>query len=148
MDSLSTIPIVINNTQVARKRNINKECNKRNIAQRNRYKQKKSPQLPKCKHSKNGGFKCYTVSSSDAMSFAKGFYSIKSKLSQDSYILAYTSALKPTRKRNQIQKRKVSINYFLRKSNKSLIKVCQKTFCGILAIGKDRVINVAKRHLA
>lgn len=56
---------------------------------------------------------------------------------------------KPVRtdRRKNGLKKQISIDYYIRLKNGMLIKVCQKAFCGVLNVGKDRVQRVCKRQL-
>lgn len=62
--------------------------------------------------------------------------------------MTYCTASIPNRRRGLgSNKREISIEYYIRKFNKNLIRVCQKTFCNILRVKRDRVVRVVRVHL-
>lgn len=116
-----------------------------------RHQAKQLPRGIACNH--NGKtYYCQKLTPRDVYTFHKSFYSCKSKIEQDGFILKYCRCSKPKRERHikeNSSRKSISVKYFIKKAEcrKFEIQVCQKTFLNTLCISKDRVQRVAKRHL-
>ena len=96
------------------------------------------PKIPTCSHA-GSNFKCSSLRGNDALSFVKSFHSSKNKSDQDSFIVAHTRILPPVRtnrKKSGIRAAASTfcMSHFVKKTNETLIKVCQETFLGLLDI--------------
>lgn len=115
-----------------------------------RYTPKLLPKMPKCNHkSEKSLFKCKHVRGHDTTSFVKGFYEARSKLGQDAFILMYSKIHSPknTHRRKHGSGKTFRVEHFIRTRNGKLLRICQKTFIGILNITKLRVKGVCSCHL-
>lgn len=85
----------------------------------------------------------------DIRRFHEAFYSNKTKVDQDNFILKHTSQSKPKRQRSIKGTRSgntVSVQYCI-KTKKGLVSVCNKAFVNILGISKFRVQRLNRNFL-
>lgn len=85
----------------------------------------------------------------DIRRFHESFYSNKDKVSQDNFILKYTSQDTPKRRRpseKEGSQKDVTIAYFIKSRSLGLVQVCGSTFLQVLGISKFRVQNICKKH--
>lgn len=84
----------------------------------------------------------------DINRFHSAFYSVKSKTSQDAFLLKYCSTDPPKRNRpgdGSRSTKSVSYQYFIETVAGNRIEVCRQTFIGVLGITKHRVEGVFTR---
>lgn len=85
----------------------------------------------------------------DMGSFHKQFYEIKDKVYQDNFVLKYTSAQAPQRRRVRVgtgRQKQMSIRYSVRKVSGESVRVCKDAFMKILHINKTRLNGVVRRN--
>ncbi|CAK1578323.1 unnamed protein product [Parnassius mnemosyne] len=134
-----------------RKRTAHPENWKQNIAKRQRYSPKESPNRPRCQHLRKGVYKCESITMRDVMNFHAAFYKYHNKETQDAFLLKYCVPVIPKRKRPKNKKhhpKTIHTNYSIYSvSQKKKITICQKAFLGILNITKHRVQYIAKKFV-
>lgn len=126
---------------------------RRNKEKKERYSSPGQPIIPKCKHNKKGkSYECNLLSNKDIQLFHNAFYNDANKITQDQFILKYTSGYTPLRQRGHghRENKGITLKYYVLKQNnsKKMIQVCRETFLGILRISKNRVQGVSKRFLS
>ncbi|CAK1598008.1 unnamed protein product [Parnassius mnemosyne] len=134
-----------------RKRTAHPENWKQNIAKRQRYSPKESPNRPRCQHLRKGVYKCESITMRDVMNFHAAFYKYHNKETQDAFLLKYCVPVIPKRKRPKNKKhhpKTIHTNYSIYSIlQKKKITICQKAFLGILNITKHRVQYIAKKFV-
>lgn len=113
-----------------------------------RRKSKGLPKKPTCEHKKKN-LRCSDVPMQDIRRFHEAFYFNQDKVSEDSFILKYTSQGSPKRRRPSEKKgaqKGVTITYFIKSRSLGLVQVCSTMFLKILGISKFRVQNICKKH--
>lgn len=99
------------------------------------------PVYPTCGH-RGKSINCSLLTMTDIKEFHSPFYSVKTKMSQNTFILKYCSAAPPIRYRPRSGdrgKKKLKYKYFVRNKVGNRIEVCRASFLGILGITKHRV---------
>lgn len=111
-----------------------------------RYSPKGLPDAPTCGH--RGKKNCSLLTMQDINRFHSAFYSVKSKASQDAFILKYCSVEQPKRTRPGDGSRSakgVSYQYCIETTAGNKLEVCRNSFINVLGITKHRVEGVFTR---
>lgn len=81
--------------------------------------------------------------------FRDRFYSNKTKILQDTFLLKYMKAKVPVRRtvKNPKNQRGVTVSYFIWVAEGTVVPVCAATFQSILGISRARLQRLAKNHV-
>lgn len=105
------------------------------------------PLYPTCGH-RGSKKNCSLLSMADIRAFHSAFYAVKTKASQDAFLLKYCSASNPLRHRPKSGERgrkNIIYNYSVKTQAGNRIVVCRNSFLEILGITKHRVEGVFLR---
>ncbi|XP_046666533.1 uncharacterized protein LOC124358283 [Homalodisca vitripennis] len=112
-----------------------------------RYSPKAMPNYPTCGH-RGKCLNCSLLTMVDIKEFHAAFYTVRTKMSQDAFILKYCSVSTPVRYRPRSGdrgKKTIKYKYFVKNQVGNRIEVCRRAFLGILGITKHRVEGVFTR---
>jgi len=81
----------------------------------------------------------------DVNSFHAKLFKNKSKIDQDNFLLHYMQNADPKRRRPRSSepKRRTITEYFIRKINGQVVRVCAQTFCSVTGISRYRLNGIA-----
>lgn len=134
---------------LARKRVRNESSWQRSKEKRMRYSDPGLPLMPNCKHENKEVYKCADLRREDVSVFHNRFYSHKTKILQDAFILKYVIADDPSRKSKTFLDREPKMffgKFFVPTPSGTQLRVCRQTFLRSLNLKKHRVQGIIKRH--
>lgn len=105
------------------------------------------PLYPTCGH-RGTKKNCSLLSMADIKDFHSAFYAVKTKASQDAFLLKYCTASNPVRyrpKSGERGRKSLVYSYFVKTQGGNHIEVCRRSFLDILGITKHRVEGVSVR---
>lgn len=128
-----------------RKRNINNwDKTKRKFA-RNSAASHNNPHVS-CRHKQNKTCCVERLDPQDIADFHEKLYRNKSKVDQDNFLLNYIQSKEPNRSRPRSAnpRSRIMADYFVRKINGTLVRVCAQTFSSITGISRFRINGINK----